>query len=492
MRLSELARAVGGRVEGRDVEVGGVTHDSRRVRPGDIFVAIAGRQADGTRFVPQALASGAVAVCASEPLPGTPTLVVSDPRRTLALLAGEIHGHPDRSLHLIGVTGSLGKTSTTLLARTALEAGGHEVGLIGSLGIHFGERIVETGMTTPEAPAIHGALRRMVAEGATTAVMEVTSHSILLERVAGLEFALGVLTNLVADEHLEFHPTPEHYLQTKARFFDMLAPGAPLLANLDDPIGGERVRKLGRPVIGVSAEGAPDAAIEVSDVSMSVHGSRFRLRIRRPLPTIEGGTVAPTEVEVRMPILGLQQVENAALALGAAIVAGVPPADAAAALARAEPMRRRMEIVREDDPAILDDTVGNPLSVRAVFDAIRGIPCDGVRVLYALRGTRGETINRRNARAIAEGARSVGASLVVSASDDVADERNRVTAEERDAALAELDALGVEYAFEPGLRDAVRRTLEGTRQETLVLLLGAQGMDRGAELAREALAAQGR
>lgn len=492
MLLSELARAVGGRVEGEDVQVSGVTHDSRRVARGDIFVAISGTHAEGMAFVPQALAGGAVAICAREPAAGTPTLVVAEPRRALALLSAELHGHPARGIQLIGVTGSLGKTSTSLLARTALEAGGHEVGLIGSLGVRFGEQIVETGMTTPEAPAIHGALRRMSSDGATTVVMEVTSHSILLERVAGIEFALGVLTNLVPDEHLEFHPTPEHYIETKARFFGMLAPGAPLVANLDDPIGGARVRALDRPVIGVSSRGAPDAALEVADVRMSVRGSRFVLRVRRPLETLEGGVVQPIAVEVRLPILGLQQVENAALALGAAIVAGVPPKSAAEALARAEPMRRRMQIVREDDPAILDDTVGNPRSVDAVFGAVRGMGPRHVRVVYALRGARGETINRRNARAIGEGALAVGASLVVSASDDVADARNRVTEAEREAALAELRALGVAFDYEPALRDAVHRALGAVGDDTLVLLLGAQGMDRGAELAREALARNGR
>ena len=491
MQLSELARAVGGRVEGRDVEVSGVTHDSRRAAPGDLFVAIPGRTADGTKFVPQALAGGAAAVCARAPVSGATTLVVSDPRRALALLAAELQGHPARALQLIGVTGSLGKTSTSLLARTALEAGGHEVGLIGSLGVRFGDHIVETGMTTPEAPAIHGALRRMLADGATTAVMEVTSHSILLERVAGIEFALGILTNLVPDEHLEFHPTPEHYIETKARFFGMLAPGAPLLANIDDPIGGARVRALERPVLGVSSRGAPDAAFEVANVRMSVRGSRFLLRIRRPLSTLAGDLVQPAELEVRLPILGLQQVENAALALGAAIVVGVPAEAAAASMAHAEPMRRRMQIVREEDPSILDDTVGNPRSIDAVFGAVRGMAPAQVRVVYALRGTRGETINRSNARAIGEGVLEVRARLIVTSSDDVADERNRVTAEEREAALEELRRLGVDFDYEPGLRDAVRRTLGGASDGTLVLLLGAQGMDRGAELAREVLAAKG-
>ena len=266
--LSELASAVEVPLHGRDVDVTGIAVDSRQVRPGDLFVAQPGAKADGLAFVPEAKARGAVAVCAPAAVPAFPTIVVPDPRGAVARLAATLHRHPARELRLIGITGSLGKTSTALLIQSALAASGAPVGVIGSLGVMIQGRVADTGMTTPDAPAIHRALRHMVDSGVTTAVMEVTSHGIALRRVAGLSFGLGALTNLVPDEHLDFHGTAEHYLRTKARFFQMLDDGAPLVVNHDDPGVRSLVAEAGvervRPVVSVSAAGDPAAAVGVT------------------------------------------------------------------------------------------------------------------------------------------------------------------------------------------------------------------------------------
>ena len=236
--LSDLASALALPLHGPDVEVTGIAVDSRQVRPGDLFVAQRGAwptvwpsppkpgQRRGRRLLRRA-------GCRS-----LPTIVVADPRGAVPRLAATLFGHPARELRLVGITGTLGKTSTALLVQSALAASGVPVGVIGSLGVRIQGRVADTGMTTPDAPAIHRALRRMVDAGVTTAVLEVTSHGIALRRVAGLTFALGALTNLVPDEHLDFHGTAAHYLRTKARFFDMLEEGAPLVVNHDD----DRVR----------------------------------------------------------------------------------------------------------------------------------------------------------------------------------------------------------------------------------------------------------
>jgi UDP-N-acetylmuramoylalanine-D-glutamate ligase len=146
---------------------------------------------------------------------------------------------------------------------------------------HRGQ-VADTGMTTPDAPSIHRALRQMVDAGVTTAVMEVTSHGIALKRVAGLTFEVGALTNLVPDEHLDFHGTAEHYLRTKARFFDMLQPGAPLVVSRDDAHVSDLVAEAGiaeiRPVIGVSARGDPEADVGVSGLRCDGAGSVAALR----------------------------------------------------------------------------------------------------------------------------------------------------------------------------------------------------------------------
>lgn len=491
MRLSELARAAGAQQVGGDPDVTGLAIDSRRVTPGDLFVAVPGAHTDGATFIPDAMRRGAVAVCAPQAVDGVPTLVDEDPRRALASLSAALYGFPAREITLIGITGSLGKTSTAQLTEAMLAASGVRTGVIGSLGIRYDGTRAETGMTTPEAPQIHGALREMLRHDVRTAVMEVTTHSILHHRVTGLEFDLGLITNLIPNEHLEFHPTPEHYVRTKTRFFGMLRPGAPLVLNADDPVVRDVTSALHRPLVGVTATWRRDASVAVDGVRMGPEGSAFALWIAQPLPRLDGGVVEPATFNLTLPILGPQQVANGAFAATAALIAGASPDGVASSLARVQGIRRRMEVITSAGPFVLDDTVGNPASIDAVFQTARALPHERLRIAYAIRGARGVAINAHNASALAAGVAATGAMLTVTASEDAADERNRVTDEERTVVTDMLDRAGVPYEYTPSLEDAVRRTLAGSRPGDLVLLLGAQGMDGGAEFARRMLGITG-
>ena len=185
----------------------------------------------------------------------------------------------------------------------------------------------------------------------------------------------------------------------------------------------------------------------------------------------------------------MHQVANAALAAVVALLAGGAPAGVTESLAELAPIRRRMEIVRQAAPTILDDTVGNPRSVDAVFATIRAVPHRALRIAFGIRGSRGAGINRRLAEALARGVRATACpvQLVVTASEDSADVRDRVRDEEREAVLSVLRGEGVAFGYEPGLGAAVRRALEGTGDGDLVLLLGAQGMDDAAGVARRVL-----
>jgi UDP-N-acetylmuramoyl-L-alanyl-D-glutamate--2,6-diaminopimelate ligase len=491
--LSELAAALGLPLHGADVEVSGIAVDSRQVQPGDLFVAQRGERTDGARFVPEARRRGAVALCADAPLDGCPTLVAPDPRGAVPRLAATLYRHPAGQLRLVGITGTLGKTSTALLVQSALASSGVRVGVIGSLGVRHRGQVADTGMTTPDAPSIHRALRQMVDAGVTTAVLEVTSHGIALKRVSGLTFAVGALTNLVPDEHLDFHGTPEHYLRTKARFFDMLEPGAPLVVSHDDAHVRDLVADAGlarvRPLVTVSAEGDPAADVTVSGLRSDAAGSVFALEIRRALPRAGGGEVPAGAIPLVLPVLGIHQVANAALAAVVALLAGGTPTGITESVAELAPMRRRMEVVRPTGPTILDDTVGNPRALDAVLATVRAIPHQALRVAFGIRGSRGAAINRRLASALARAVRSAArpVRLVITASEDTAGPRDRVREEEREAVLAVLREEGVPFSYEPTLTAAVRRVLEDAGDGDLVLLLGAQGMDEAAGVARGVL-----
>ncbi|HJU90827.1 MAG TPA: Mur ligase family protein [Gemmatimonadaceae bacterium] len=530
--LRSLAAAVGVPVD-EDTMITGIAHDSRRVREGELFVALPGTKKDGAEFVDEAVRRGAAAACvgldARPKLDGRaiPLLRVENPRAALARLAASFYGSPAGELRMIGVSGTLGKTSTTLIVQAALAAtaGGDGVGVVGSLGARVSGRARDRvagalpdleGMTTPDAPALHHALRTMADAGVRTVAMEVTSHALAQNRVDGITFALGVLTNLVPDEHLDFHGTAENYLATKARFLDLLAPDAPLVFNADDRLVrrmvAQSLARQPRPVIGVSLGeaarvmdkdpddlAARDAAVSVEELRWDGGGASFVLALKRQLPGLEGSVVPEGGVPIVLPVLGVQQVTNAALAAAAALVAGASPDAVTHALAEMTPVRRRMEIVRHGSPLVIDDTAGHPDTLRAVFASIEPMSRSGLRVLFGVRGSRGVEINERLAATLAEllgeRAQEESVRLVVTWSEDTALPRDRVTSEERDTVLRTLKTeLGrlphtahLEAIPEARLEGAVKRVLEDVREDELILLLGAQGMDAAAGIVKKEL-----
>jgi UDP-N-acetylmuramoyl-L-alanyl-D-glutamate--2,6-diaminopimelate ligase len=272
----------------------------------------------------------------------------------------------------------------------------------------------------------------------------------------------------------------------------MLIAGAPVVINQDDA----RVRAMveaslarcARPIVRVTSGGDPDATAAVTGLRTDATGSAFALEIRAPLPRLDGGVLEPCDVPLVLPVFGVHQVANAALAATAALVAGASPVGATEAVAEMAPIRRRMEIVRHAGPVVLDDTVGNPRTLAAVFDSIGAIRHRGLRIVFGIRGSRGPDINRRLAVTLGDLVRSRSGirplRLVVTSSEDSAGARDRVRADEREAVLRTLEDAGVDFAYEPDLEPAVRRALDGWAEDDLVLLLGAQGMDGAAELVR--------
>ena len=513
---------------GEDHLVTSISCDSRRIRDGDLFVALPGTQSNGVDFVHDALKHGANAVCVSREAArdlehlGVTLIIVDDPRHALAQLAAHFHAHPERAIPLVGVTGTLGKTSVVLLLEAALAASSEtrNVGVVGSLGAHIrGPAAHEAvaaelpdldGMTTPDAPTLFGALHTMVKSGVDIVAMEVTSHALAQERINGLQFALGVFTNLVPDEHLEYHGTSEHYLATKARYFDHLAPGAPIVIKGEDLLlermVHDAIARENRPVVRVSLGSlSPRASarlrsnecdVTVDRARTDVGGAAFVLRINRPLPMVgcPDRSVMPTEIPIVLPVLGVQQVANAALAATAALMCGATTRGITESLAEVEPIARRMHVVRAERPLVIDDTTGNPESLRAVFATVSDLPRGCLRVLFGVRGMRGTEINRRLAdtlgRLLLVESRRTPVDLVVTASRDLADERNRPQAQEVEALLDALIRRGIRYEFEPELREATAHLARVTQPDDLVLLLGAQGMNDAAKLLADALELQ--
>ena len=385
--LAGLAALLGVRTAGRDAPgpltrpgtprgVSGVTHDSRRVHPGDLYAALPGSQHHGASFCAQAAAAGAAAIL-TDPggkelaiRSGLPVFVVGDPRSRLGEIASWIYGNPSGKLTLLGVTGTSGKTTTTYLLETGLRRSGHLTGLAGGVETRVGDTATMSRLTTPEATDLQALLAVMASRGVTAAAMEVSSHALALGRVAGTAYDVAIFTNLSQD-HLDFHGSLDEYFAAKATLFTPAYTRVGVV-NTDDPYGRRLAGTARVPVTSFSADGDPAADWRAADVRTGADGSSFRI--------IGPGGV---EADASVALPGLYNVANALGAVVALVEAGVHLATAVAGVAACPGVPGRLERVEAgQDFTLLVDYSHKPGAVEAVLHALR--PVTGGRLCIVL------------------------------------------------------------------------------------------------------------
>ena len=343
MKLTDLARGVpGAALEGdADVEIGGIAYDSRRVNPGDLFVAVEGIHVDGHLYAADAVGRGAAAVALERPVeipPGTPVLRLRSSRAGLAELAAEFYGRPARRLKVAGVTGTDGKTTTTHMAEHVLQASGVVAGAMSTVAFRVSGRETDnvTGQTTTESPEVQAWLARMVEAGAECAVIETTSHALVQDRVLACDFDVAAFTN-VGHDHLDYHATWDDYLEAKARLIDLAAASAEkgvektAVLNRDD----ESYDRLSRRKIARRWTYGLTTASDFHPLDLSLTASGSRFRMRTPLG----------ETEVNLHVPARFNVYNALCAAAVCLALGVPVEDVGRGLAAFEGVRGRLEPV---------------------------------------------------------------------------------------------------------------------------------------------------
>jgi len=321
-----------------ELEIETVHYDSRKVTPGSLFVAVTGFASDGNRFIPMALGKGAVAVVtAKKPEQDIPYVLVESDRLALALLGCNFYGHPAKAMTMIGVTGTNGKTSTTLLLKQVLEKVlGAKVGLIGTMANMVGDEEIPTERTTPESFDLQALFGRMRSAGCSHVVMEVSSHAITLDRIGGTHFDIAAFTNLTED-HLDFHKTMDAYCDAKADLFRRCDKA---VINADDSYSGRILEAAACPVLTTSV--ATKTGLYAQNLELLSEGISFT------------AVCGEETAEVRLPIPGKFTVYNALTVLGIAKQLGISLADCAEALKTAQGVKGRVEVV---------PTPGTPYSV---------------------------------------------------------------------------------------------------------------------------------
>jgi UDP-N-acetylmuramoyl-L-alanyl-D-glutamate--2,6-diaminopimelate ligase len=436
-----------------DVEILGLACDSREVARGSLFIAVQGTRSDGNQYVPQAIAKGAVAVVSGSPrieALAMPWVQVDDERSAMAVLAGNFYGHPTEELHLVGVTGTNGKTTTTYLIEAILGAAGRSTAVLGTIE-HRGPGFeLAAQRTTPEAPDLESMFRKVVDAGWKDAVMEVSSHAIAMKRVAGLRFEIAVFTNLSRD-HLDFHGDMDSYFRAKKKLFEGLGgvPPRVMVLNADD----ERYNEL-RSIdpARVISYGMQDAA-EIRPVRYQFRADGMDATYRLP----------STEIDIRTSLMGKPNLYNIGAALGTGVALGISRDAMAGGIRSLANVPGRFEpVIAGQNFRVIVDYAHTDDALEKVLTSAREITPGKLIVVFGCGGDRD-----KSKRPVMGKVAARGSDFAVVTSDNPRTEDPMAIISEIEAGLK-----GANYAVIPDRREAIRRALVGAGPNDTVLIAG--------------------
>lgn len=446
----------------RDVRA--LAYDSRRVKEGSLFVAIPGFHRDGTDFVAAAVRNGAVAVVAERPVAAeVPVAVVPDVRAALADLAAEFFDHPTATLKVAAVTGTDGKTTTVHLVSDVLEAAGQRTGYATTVDFKVTDHEWQndTRQSTQEAVELQEFCAELLVAGGTWGVLEATSHALALRRLRGIDVDVAVFTNL-SPEHLDFHGTLQAYLEAKGLLFGMLSGGSDkgvpktAVLNADDAHWRYLAdRAAGARIITYGIDALAD--IQATVVEADANGSRITV------------TARGERVDLRLPLVGRFNVQNALAAVGAGLAAGATLAQCRDALARARPVRGRMDRIDAGQPfTVIVDYAHTPESLEKVLALLRPLTPGKLIAVFGSAGERDRTKRPRLAAAAARYADH----FVITQEDPRLEDPAAILAEIEAGAVEAGKRRGADYAVIEDRTAAIDAAIARAREGDTVLLAG--------------------
>jgi UDP-N-acetylmuramoyl-L-alanyl-D-glutamate--2,6-diaminopimelate ligase len=362
----------------KEIKINNLQYDSRKIKGGDIFFAIGGFNVDGHNFISKAIENGAKAVVIEKDVPiieGISYIKVENGRRALAVAASNFYNNPSKRMKVIGLTGTNGKTTSAFMLKGILEAKGYKVGLIGTIANYIGDREIHTEKTTPESLELHQLFNEMVESNIDYCVMEVSSHSLDLDRVYGIEFSQGIFTNLTQD-HLDFHKTFENYFNAKSKLFAMSKHS---VVNIDDSYGIKLLEKINSNVTTYSIEKESD--LKGTNINLESTGIIFNLKVNEKV------------YEVKLPIPGRYNVYNALGCIGAALDEGIDMDTIVEGLCKVTVPGRceNLTLGMNLDFQVIRDYSHTPDSLRNILENLRELTKGKLICIFGCGGDRDKT-----------------------------------------------------------------------------------------------------
>lgn len=468
-----------------EAEINGLAYHSAKVNPQDLFVCIRGYKTDGHSYLPQAAANGATAAIVEyfRDDVDLPQYRVENSRAALAALADRFYGQPSRAMKVIGITATNGKTTTSFMTNAVLEKHGLKTGLIGTVIIKTGDEIRPAVLTTPESLDLHRFFAKMKDSGVTHVTMEVSSSGLELSRVGSVAFDIVAINN-VSREHIDLHGSFENYFNAKASLIRNAGPKQWAIINLDCPHCASLVGETSANVLTYGMKNTRGHLL-VRDLDISSGRARFTVEVQRPFRT-DYTEYRPQSFEVELSVLGLHTVYNSMVAVIAGLLCDVPVPTVQQALKEFRGVERRFELIYEDDFKIIDDHFANSGNIHVTLETLKRMEYRNLSIVYAIRGSRGPTVIREAAEALAEWAPKLGVSeIIATKSISHVTEKDRVTEEEEMVFRDVAESAGLRVVVYDELPDAIAEGLSRLQPHDVMLLAGCQGMDPGARIALE-------
>ena len=445
-----------------DLTITGIADDSRRVGQGTLFICLSGHKTDGHQYIQQAYQSGAAAVLVERdvsPPMGITVVKVTDTRKAMQVLTPFFYDYPSRSMRFIGVTGTNGKTTTTHLIRSILLQAGYGVGLIGTIHVLINDQVRPVRNTTPDVVELQEILADMAAAGVNYVVMEVSSHALALDRIAGCEFDVAVFTNLTQD-HLDFHGTLDQYLQAKAKLFSSLGSGQSAktgkyaIINTDDPAAGKFIASSHCPVISYGAKGQGE--VQASDITVRADGVSF--------------TVAGTfgSMALNLKITGLFNVYNVLAAICTAAVEGIEARLIRQALESFQTVPGRFELVDEGQPfAVIVDYAHTPDGLENILKTASQFAEKRIIVVFGCGGDRDKTKRPLMGRLACQ-----YGDIVLATSDNPRTEDPLAILQDIEAGIQDALIPGKYYEVIPDRRSAIAKAVQLANPHDIIIIAG--------------------
>lgn len=432
-----------------DIEISGIAYDSRKVRQGAIFVCIQGFKADGHDFIPAAIQNGAKALLVQKDIDvpdGITVVKVADTRFITAYISDAFFNHPSKSFSLVGVTGTKGKTTTTYMIKSILEAANQKTGMIGTIVNSIGNEVLPAERTTPESYDLQALFSEMADNKVDSVVMEVSSHALELHRVSCSDYDIGIFTNLSRD-HLDFHETFENYLNAKVKLFGLCKQG---IVNIDNNYGKEVVKKAQCKVYTMGVDSAAD--IKAEDVVSHPDSVQFK-------------AVTPWgESDIKVSIPGRFSVYNALGAIGACCLMGISFDTIKEGLEKVSVPGRAEVVFAGKDFTIIIDYAHSPDSLENILNTVKGYAPARVVSLFGCGGDRDKT-----KRPIMGEISGKLADFTIITSDNPRTEDAAAIIKDIEEGIK---GLGVEYTTIVDRREAIKYSIEKARSRDIIVLAG--------------------